>query len=130
MIGTFQGHEGASIRGACVPVTFSFSRRKSHALAERKKNPRRCASEIGRHVPYNARTHAHTYTHRLLRQFPCREFFLFLSLPDRVPAFFIFFIIGNNEPAGVTIIKKKVATRIILEKNESRKLVSASRIEP
>lgn len=118
MIGTFQGHEGASIRGACVPVTFSFSRRKSHALAERKKNPRRCASEIGRHVPYNARTHAHTYTYRLLRQFPCREFFLFLSLPDRVPAFFVFFIIGNNEPAGVTIIKKKV------------KLVSASRIEP
>lgn len=78
----------------------------------------------------HARTHTRTHTYWLLRQFPCREFFLFLSLPDRVPAFFIFFIIGNNEPAGVTIIKKKVATRIILEKNESRKLVSAPRIEP
>lgn len=76
MIGTFQGHEGASIRGACVPVTFSFSRRKSHALAERKKNPRRCASEIGRHVPYNARTHTHTHT-GYYANFPVASFFSF-----------------------------------------------------
>lgn len=94
---TFQGHEGASIRGACVPVTFSFSRRKSHgARRERKKNPRRCASEIARHVPYN--THTRVYAPAITPiNFPVASFFPLSLLDESQLSLFSLLFPGNKE---------------------------------
>lgn len=91
MIGTFQGHEGAWIRGVCVPARFPFHgenhRREKEKSAYARPLEALCQRNR-RHVPYN------TQHSRLLRRFSYRVDFS--SRAGRVS----FFIVDRSKPTN------------------------------
>lgn len=79
------------VRACRLRFPFHGENHTAHAEKERKiRGAVPAKSPATFHI-----TRTRAYTHRLLRQFPCREFFSSLS-SRRVPAFFIFFIISRQ----------------------------------